>query len=185
MHKIWCLGSDGVNCEFRPKAQIYVGAETVGQFVTQYFAENGRRIPIIGQISINGSVKILGIPDDDWVCGLPFIENVLDLTVPHGWGDNDTSNQNWPIIPGGAYSNVAVVWSDSVPAQPAYMPRSPENTSAAESRVRDDSLRCRPCKCMRSPSTGLNPISNPRFNRRGDDRGGVRLLNNFFANIHC
>ena len=86
MHKIWCLGSDGVNCEFRPKAQIYVGAETVGQFVTQYFAENGRKIPIIIQISVNGNVKRLGIPADASGYGWPFNDNFLASTVSHSWG---------------------------------------------------------------------------------------------------
>ena len=84
VHKIWCLGSDGVTCEVHPTAQIDVGAETVGQLSNQYFAENERRIPVIGQISIKGSVKLLGIPDDAWGCGLPFIENTQSPTVPHG-----------------------------------------------------------------------------------------------------
>ena len=35
MHKIWCLISDGVTCEVHPTAQIDVGAETFGQFVTK------------------------------------------------------------------------------------------------------------------------------------------------------
>ena len=47
--------------QVHPIVQIDFGAETVGQFSTQYFAENGCRIPVIGQISINRSVKNFGI----------------------------------------------------------------------------------------------------------------------------
>ena len=60
MHEIWCLGSDGITCEVHSTAQMDVGSETVGHFATQYFSENGRRIPIIGRIAINISVKKFG-----------------------------------------------------------------------------------------------------------------------------
>ena len=94
IHEIWCPGSNGVTREVHLTVQVDVGAETVGQFSTQYFLENGRRIPVICQISINRSVKLLDIPADAWGFGLPFIENVQAPTVPHGCGDADTSNQN-------------------------------------------------------------------------------------------
>ena len=58
MHEIWCLGSDGITCEVQATAQIDVGAEIVGQFATQYIAEYGHRVPVIGQISFNRTVKI-------------------------------------------------------------------------------------------------------------------------------
>ena len=84
MREIWCLGSDGVTREVHPAAQIDVGAETVGQYSTQYFSENGRIIPVISQNSINRSVESVGITADTWICGLPFIENIQVPTVPHG-----------------------------------------------------------------------------------------------------
>ena len=86
IHKIWCLGSKGVTHELHSTVQIYVGDETVRQFLTHYFAENGRRI----QISINGSIKLLGIPADSWKYGFPFIENVQAPIVPYGWEDANT-----------------------------------------------------------------------------------------------
>ena len=61
IHKIWCLGSVGVIREFHLTAQIDVGDGTVGQFMKNYLAENGHRIPVIGQLSINRSVKCLGV----------------------------------------------------------------------------------------------------------------------------
>ena len=108
--------------------------------MTNYLAENGRRITVIGQISIKGSVKRLGIPSDAWGCGLPFIENIQDPTVTHGWGDEDTSNQKCLVIPGEPYSNAAVAWGSTVPDRPAYMPKNPENAHATAHRVCDDSL---------------------------------------------
>ena len=101
MHKIWCLGSNRITIEVHRKVQKDVIAETDGQFKTQYFAVNGRRIPVIGQIFVNKSVKLLGIPADAWGCGLLFLRNVLDPTITHYWKNNNTSNQNCPVIPGG------------------------------------------------------------------------------------
>ena len=97
MHEIWCLDSNGITRKVHLTAQIDVGDETVGHFSTHYFAENGRIIPIIGQISVNRSVKILGIPADAWECGLPFLENVLATTVPHGWGETIPPIINGPV----------------------------------------------------------------------------------------
>ena len=52
----------------------------MGEFTTNYLAESGHRIPIIGKISINGSVQFLGIPDFVRDSGFSFIENLLSLT---------------------------------------------------------------------------------------------------------
>ena len=123
IHKMWCLSSDSITPEVHPTARISVGAETVGQFSTQYFSENRRRIPVIVQISINRGVQILGNPADAWGCGLLFIDNVQAPTVPHGWGEDVTSNQNCPFILGGPYINVAVAWGSIIPDRPAYTPR--------------------------------------------------------------
>ena len=94
-----------------------VSAETVGQFATQHFAENLHRIPVISQIIIKGSFKLLVIPADAWGCRFPFIENVLapsDCTV---WGHGGTSDQNWGVTLGGPYSNVVVAWGSTFPIQ--------------------------------------------------------------------
>ena len=57
MHEIWCLNSYGITREVHPTAQVNAGAVIVEQFSSNYLAGNGRRIPIIGLISINGSHK--------------------------------------------------------------------------------------------------------------------------------
>ena len=100
IHEIWCPGPYVVTREFHLTARIDVGAETVKQFSTQQFFENGRRILVMGKNFINGSVKLLGIPDDAWGCELTFIEKFQYPTVPHGWGGAYISNQNWHVIPG-------------------------------------------------------------------------------------
>ena len=124
MHKIWCIGSDEINREVHPTAQVDIGAGTVGQFSSHYLAENGRIIPILGQISINGSVIFLGIPNLHRTSEPMFTENLLASHDTTGWGDGGTSIQNWPVLPGGTYSNVSVPWCGAVPACPACMPRS-------------------------------------------------------------
>ena len=63
MHEVWCFGSNSSTREFHPAAQVYVGAGAVGQFLSNYLTENGRIIPILGQIFINGSVEYMRIPD--------------------------------------------------------------------------------------------------------------------------
>ena len=61
IHKMWCLGSDNITRKIHPTAQVEVGAGTVGRFTTNYLAKNGRIIPIIRKLSINGCVQILVI----------------------------------------------------------------------------------------------------------------------------
>ena len=125
IHEIWCLGYNGVTHEFHTTAQIYDVAETVGQFLTQNLSENGRRISFIDQISINGSVEILGIPAEAWECGFTFIDNIQAPTVTSGWGGVDTSNQNWRFTLGGPYGNDTVAWGSNVPDRPDFMNWSP------------------------------------------------------------
>ena len=59
IHKLWCLGLDNITRKVHPTVLVEVVAGTVGEFMTNYLDENGRRIPIIGKISINNSVHFL------------------------------------------------------------------------------------------------------------------------------
>ena len=167
MHEIWCVDSNGITREVHPTAQVDVGAGVVGHFLSHYLAENGRRIPIIGQISINGSVKLLGIPSFYRTSGLMFTENLL---VPHFtkcWGDGGTPNQECPLY---RPRKVSAPWCGSISACTAYMPMwSPENARDAVRCIRDDWICGWPCERMRSPSTSRNPVRNTRINWRGDD----------------
>ena len=137
--------------------------------MTNYLDENGRRITTIGQIYINGSAQLLGIPGFSRNSGLLFIENLQDPTMPTGWGHGDNSNNNWGPSPGGTYSMWSVAQVTTTPAYLDYMPRSPDNLRAAARRICDDFLCCRCYECMRSPTTSHNTIVNLRINHCGDD----------------
>ena len=133
MHEVRDLGSSGITCEVHPTAQVNSDAGFVGEFFSDYLTESGCRVPIIGQISINGSVEYLGIPDFHRT-GAPFwADNIL--APCSSWGDGDTTtNQNWVIQPGGAYVSVSVPCCGAVPTHPAYVPRSPENARCCAPR---------------------------------------------------
>ena len=62
IHELWCLGLDNITRKVHPTAQVEVIIGTVGEFENK-FAENGRRILVIGKLSINDSVQFWGIPD--------------------------------------------------------------------------------------------------------------------------
>ena len=85
MHEIRYLGSGGVTREVHPTVLLDVGYGVVEQFLSDYLAENGRRIPILDQIFINGGVELLVIPDFRRTSGPMYTDNIL---APHditGW----------------------------------------------------------------------------------------------------
>ena len=63
INEMWCLGLERIIREVHPTARVEVPSGTVRDFVTNYLAENVRRIQIIGQLSVNESVQFLGVPD--------------------------------------------------------------------------------------------------------------------------
>ena len=113
MHKLWCLGLDNITRKVHPTAQVKVGAGTVGYFNTNYLAENGRIIPIIGQISINGNVQFLGIPNfsGEVDCRLlkkcktplcPLAGETVIIPIKNGklaWGDLTEVSQSLGVVP--------------------------------------------------------------------------------------
>ena len=164
MHEVWCFGSDGITREFHPTAQVNFGAVVVGQFSSDNLTENGRRIPFISQISINGSVEYLGIHNFHRTNGPMWVDNLLDTRSI--LGDCGTPNYNWPLSQLRFFS---VLWRGAVHARPAYLPAwSLENVRAAARRVCGDWICGRRCSRMRSPDTSRNPTRNLRINRRGD-----------------
>ena len=89
VHEVWAFSDDGITREVHLTAQVDVGAGVIGQFSSDYLTESGRRIPILGGISINGSVEWLGIPDFKRTGGPIWADNLL---VPHSsWGDGATT----------------------------------------------------------------------------------------------
>ena len=172
LHEMWCLGLNKVTREIHKTAQVEVGAGTVGQLTTNYLAENGLRIAIIGQLSINGGVQFLGIFDFFRNSGLLSTENLQAPTVPTGWAHANTSNNNWEVSPGGPYIMWSVTWGSTVPSSLAYMPRIPDNPRAAVRRVCDEFLCQMRRDRMRITTTSRNPIVNPRICRCSEDQQG-------------
>ena len=66
----------------------------------------------------------------------------------------------------------SVPWGRTFPAQPDYMPSSPEKHRAAARRIRDDFRHKRRCDIDRRRSRGCNPIFDPRVNQCGDYQEG-------------
>ena len=89
----------------------------MGEFLSNYLAESGHRVPLCGQISMNGSVECLGIPEFHRTVGLFWSANLL---APHfRWVDGGTStNQNWVIQPGGSYGSVSTPRRGAISACP-------------------------------------------------------------------
>ena len=48
INELLCLGLDGICHEAHPTARVEIPYGTVGEFVTNYLAENGLQITIIG-----------------------------------------------------------------------------------------------------------------------------------------
>ena len=63
IHELWCLGLEVISRKFYPMEHLDVTTGTVGSFLTEYLAKNGRIIEITGQLSINDSVQFLGFSD--------------------------------------------------------------------------------------------------------------------------
>ena len=82
---MWCLGLDRIRREVHLTARVEVTAGIVGEFGTNYPSKDGRRIDIIGKISVNDSVQLLGLSDQAWGSGLTFIFNLLDHVEGTGW----------------------------------------------------------------------------------------------------
>ena len=76
--EIWAFGSDGVTREVHPTAQIDVSVGVGGEFLYNHLPQIERRIPLLGKISIHGSVEHLGVPDFHRTGGPIWADNFLD-----------------------------------------------------------------------------------------------------------
>ena len=74
-----------------PETGDFILDGTVGDFVTNYLSENGRRNQVIGELSINGSVQFIGLYQI-WVSGLPYITNLWDHVEATGWHSSSNGN---------------------------------------------------------------------------------------------
>ena len=96
IHEVWTFGDDVITPEVHPFARVDVGAFIRDCFGTNYFAENGRRVPIFRRKSINGSVKWLGVPSFLRNDGPPWDDNILCPSLC--WGVRGTyENGIWIV----------------------------------------------------------------------------------------
>ena len=85
----------GIIHKVHPTARFNVISGTVGELVIDYLAKNGRKIQIIGKLSINDSVQLLVVPAQALGHGFPFLRNLQAPSEKILWGSGNTSNQNW------------------------------------------------------------------------------------------
>ena len=73
-HKLWYHGLAGLCREVHRKTKVDIATVPVGEFITEYLTADGWRNRIIGQFSVNGSVKLLGL-HEVWCISLPYVSN--------------------------------------------------------------------------------------------------------------
>ena len=131
IHELWCLDLYNTTHEVHPTGCVEVIYGTVGDFVTNYLAENECRIHIIGQLSVNDSVYFLVVPTQAWGRGLTFLRNLQAPDKTTGWGSDNYFIHAW----GGIMLNANIItnfaWGASIDASPANSPWSPINPRAA------------------------------------------------------
>ena len=118
IHEVKCMDLDNISHEVHPTDWVEVISGTVGEFVTDYRAENGRRIQIIGQLFVNNSVQFWGVPGKGGGSGLQFICNLQAQVEATGWVSGNYSNNDWGGSIFDANSIANVVWGDSVDPRP-------------------------------------------------------------------
>ena len=132
INKLWCQDLAGIYREVHPKACVEILAGSVRQFVTEYLAENGRQIQIIGELCINGNVQFLGLSDQAWRSGLWYTANILAMVEATGWGRFNDSNQIQGVCFNDDNSITNVLSGASIDAHPDYLPWSSVSPFAAQ-----------------------------------------------------
>ena len=131
INELWCLGLEGISRKVHPTERVEVAAETAGEFVTDCLAENGRRIEIIGKLSVNNSVQFWDMNDQGGGSGMPFIFNLLAYIDSTGWGGSNYSDQDWGGRFNDFYRMTYVSWGASIDPFPSYLLQSYVNPRAA------------------------------------------------------
>ena len=87
---MWCLSLENFTRKSHPTVRVEVGDGTMREFTNNYLSENGLRTQIIGQLSINWSVRFFCIPDFSEIvdcclfitCKLPLRPLVGYIVIP-------------------------------------------------------------------------------------------------------
>ena len=128
-------------------------------------------ILILGRISINGSVKWLGVPDFHRNSGPSCTAHLL---APYSrWVDSGTTtNQNLGSQPGGYSGSVSVPWNCPIRVLLVYIRRISEICTPMHAIFCDNHLWSNRLDFMNSPYTRRNPIRNWQINQWDDDWEG-------------
>ena len=102
-HELWCHSLAGIYRKVHLTSQLEIANGTVGEFITNYLTSDRCRNGITGEVSINGSVQLLGLPDV-WGGSFPYVSNA-DIPeymwwVAGGWNgiySTNSTNINSPI----------------------------------------------------------------------------------------
>ena len=172
INELWCLSVDKIYHKVHPEARLEIPAGTVRELVTDYLAENGRHIPIIGKLSVDNSVQFLGLSDQAWGSGLPYIYNLVDQVEATGSDSSNNSNQNWGISFNNANIITNITWGASVSASCTNLPRSLGCPWAARRRICNNFLCCRRQEHLWRHCNHRNPLVNPWACRQGEYRDG-------------
>ena len=86
IRKFWCQDLDRICREFNTNARVDIPDGTIREFVTEYLAENGHQIRITRELSVNKTVQFLGLSDQVWGNGLPYISNPWGQVEATWWG---------------------------------------------------------------------------------------------------
>ena len=97
INELWCQYLDRICREVNTTSFVDIPAGTSGEFVTDYLAENGRQIRIIGELTIKGSIQFLVLYDQVWVIGLLYISNLWSQVEATGWVSSNNSNLIWGV----------------------------------------------------------------------------------------
>ena len=83
-HKLWSHGLYGLVRNVYPTGRVEIPTGTVREFITEYLTPDGWKNKIIGQRSVNGSIKFNGVPEI-WGIILPYIANNSLPDAIRGW----------------------------------------------------------------------------------------------------
>ena len=156
---------DILSHDVNPTAQLDSPIGTVGEFITEYQNNDGRKNRIIGQSPANGSVEFTEITEI-WGSSLTYILNakIIDATIGWVWTRTDIHSTK---------STAIESWGSSINAIPANSPRITVCSHVVQSRVREKLLHRRHLDTLWRlfiPSTDgqirLIVCANTRFHRR-------------------
>ena len=137
-NELWSDVLDGLCHNVHPKEQVDIPPINVGEFITNFLTVDKRRIQIIGQESVNGSVQFSGFTEA-YGSSLLFNSNSAIPVEDIGWGGTARNNTSYPAT---------FSWGKNINSSPDNSLRSPVLSHVAMSRNRNNFLHHRRIECL-------------------------------------